>query len=77
MGVQEIFLKVLNSKWFILFWIIVFGLVLPSTWKGMTIAWKPLAIAIFAMNVLGIMLFIYKFASRISEKKQPQKQEWD
>lgn len=77
MDFQDLFIRILNSKWFSLFWGIVFSLCIPFTFKGMTLGYKPLAIAIFLMNVIGAILSVFKFISKLSEKKKPKDQSWD
>lgn len=77
MDLQDLIIRILNSKWFSLLWGIIFSICIPLTFKGMSDGYKPLAIAVFLMNIIGAILAIFKFISKLGKKEIPKNQEWD
>jgi len=74
----ETILKILQSKYVALLIGLGMCFAVPYTYKGMTIAMQPLAIAVFVMNVITVGLCFYSFFSKFTSKKsQPTiQQEW-
>jgi hypothetical protein len=77
MEIVELIIKILNSKWLFLSLGIIFGILLPVTYSGMTTSWNPFAIIVFVMNLIIVGIAMFKFMQKITEKKKPKNQQWE
>jgi mannitol-specific phosphotransferase system IIBC component len=76
-------LKFLGSKWFTLILGIALMCVLPFTYHNFEVVYKAgqmsgfwYLVAVFLINIIGIVLCIYKFMGSLGKKDVIQTQEW-
>jgi hypothetical protein len=76
-------LKFVGSKWFTLILGIGLACVLPFTWHNFLVVQQAgqltkywWLVAVFILNVISVLLAIYKFMSQLSKKKPIVQEAW-